>query len=431
MKVNKILLYCALMGILTFTIPGFANDTNVLSDSEKYSISGYPLSLDEVIRYTLQNNFDIEIARLERKIIAHEIPAQEAVYDINLTSDFEYTVDQAERASSILAQKANTTVWNIGLEKKFQSGTTVALDFLNTRNSAPSTFSSLNPYYMSDLQIGLTQPILKNSFGFLDRASVKLVKLDVSRLDLNLLNTIESDISDVMRAYWDLFFAYGNLNAKEEALEFAEEFLKITDEQFANGALEETDLYAAKANVERRKKEVLEAKNVISNTSDDLKLAMNFFPEFELYPSEKPDISFEELGNGKNVFIALDNRRDLEAAHIQIESQKLSLKMKKNSIWPQLDLLATFTSNGLDRKMIDALGEAAGFDDNTYFIGATFSVPLENRRAKSRFSQTELEKAKSIWEVKRIEKEIETDISKDLRALTLTQNQIAHNEKKR
>lgn len=415
--------------ILCLSIPVLAKEANTVSPAESYSISGYPLTLDEAIRYTLQNNFTIEIARLERKIISYEVPAAKAVYDTYLRADIGYTVDQGEIPSSRAPQKSNTTVWNAGLEKKLPSGTVIGLDLLNSRQSGNPTAISNSPYYTSDLQLGLAQPILKNGFGFLDRSAITLVKLDVSRLDLSLLDAIEKDIADVMRGYWSLYFSYGNLSAKEEALAYAEDFLRITDEQYTNGALEETDLFAAKSNVERRKKEVREAETAISNASDELKLAMNFFPEFDLFPSESPPISFESFGNGENVLLALEQRRDLQAATLQIESQKLDVKMKKNSLLPQIDLIATFTSNGLSRDMINAFGEAAGMEDNTYFLGAQFSLPLENSAARSRFSQSELEKAKALWDMHRIEKIISTAIDKDIRTLALTQDQLTHNKK--
>jgi outer membrane protein TolC len=79
--------------------------------------------------------------------------------------------------------------------------------------------------------------------------------------------------------------------------------------------------------------------------------------------------------------------------------------------------------------MIDALGEAASFDDNTYFIGAQFSIPLENRAARSQFSQAELQKAQALWAVKELESMIETDVKADLRSIALTQNNISHDIK--
>ena len=429
MKRNSDIHFIIFFIVLILGVPGFAKEANVLTQGERYSVSGYPLSLDEAIRYTLQNNFTIEIARLERKINSYAVQSAKSIYDTTFTAEFGYTVDEEEKTSTILPEKSNTTVWNLGLSKRLPTGTALSFDFLNTRNSAPSLFTALNPYYMSDMEISVTQPILKNGFGFLDRGSVRLVQLDVSRLDLALLSRIENDIAAVIRTYWALGFAYGNLRSSEEALEYAEEFLRITREQYENGALEETDLFAAKANVEQRKKEILQARAAISDASDDLKLAMNFFPEFDLYTADEPNLQTPSLDSVEQTRVALENRRDLRQAHIALEAQKLDIQMKKNSLWPQLDLIGSFVSNGLDRDMIDAVGEIMGMDDPTYFIGAQFSFPLENRKARSDFAQADLEKAKALVTLKQVEKSITNQVGKTLRALRLAQERISHNKK--
>lgn len=428
MKLIKILNITVLLSIALY-IPLSAKEANVLSEKDTISIGGYPISLSEAITYTLQNNFTIEMARIERKIIAHEVPIARSIYDTLFTADSGYTADRAEPIMTSSAKKSNRAVWNMGLAKKIPTGTTLSLDLINSRTSAPSQATSLEPYYMSDLALGINQPLLKNGFGFLDRSRIKLVELDVSRLDLGLLDTIEADIADVLKKYWDLSFTYKTLQAKEDALAYAEEFLRITDEQFGNGALEETDLYAAKANVEQRQKEVLEARTARTNASNDLKLAMNFFPEYELSPVDDASITREPLEASSQIATAINNRRDLESAHIAIEAKKLTLAMDKNSLWPQIDLISTFTSNGLAREMIDALGEAFSLEDPTYFIGAEFSFPLENRNARHQFSQSDLEKAKAIIDLTRIEKNIDTTIKKAVNAINLAQDQIVHNEK--
>ena len=429
MKPIKITALTLLFIIVLVNLPGAAEDANQLTPGETYSVSGYPLSLKEAIRLTLKNNFDIEIARLERKIIIYDIPIAQSIYDTTLTADVGYTVDEEEQPSTIFPKKQNLTDWNVGLSKKFSFGSLLSFNFLNRRNSAASLFATLNPYYKSDMEVSLTQPLVKNFFGLLDRGSVKLVRLDVSRLDLDVLDRVEANIADVHTKYWNLVFAYGDRDSRKEALEFAENFFKITKDQYENGAAEDTDLFAAEANVEERKRDLLRADKIISDTSDNLKLAMNFFIEFTLSPQDKPTITSIELNKETHLLKALERRRDLQSAQIAIEEKNLSIRLKKNERLPQIDLIGTFTANGLAREMIDAVGEAASMDDPTYFIGVEVSYPFENRKARSEFKQSELEKAQAIWDMKKIEKEIYVDIEKTVRHIIFKEKQGRHNEK--
>lgn len=409
-------------------LPSCADETHEFTPHKSYSLGGYPLSLKEAIRLALQNNFDIEMAKITRKINVYDITAEEAIYDTTLTAEINYEVDKAE-ASTGGRQRQNAANWDIGVEKKFSWGSLLSFDFLNNRTSTTPSTVAATPAYSSDASVSLTQPLLYNSLGIIDRSTVKLVKLDVSKLDLDLLDSIEATIADVQKTYWDLVYAQGNLEVKKEALRIAKDFLTITKKQCDDGALEETDLFAAQANVGKRENELLEAHSDISDISDNLKLAMNFFADVDFLPTDKSLLNSISLEKNTNLLLALENRRDFKKEKLTIESQDITIAMKKNSRLPQLDVVGTFTANGLAREMLNALGESSGLDDPTYYVGLEFSVPFENRKARSEFKQAELEKAKAIWNLKKIEKEIFIDISKSLRALNLHKQQASHNEK--
>ena len=422
MKIKNILI--SFLTLILF-IPGFSIEANTLNENESLTIEGYPLSLNEAIRLTLKNNFDIETSRLQRKINVRDVTAEYAIYDTELSADFGYTVDEKENTLTFLEDKENTTAWNLGLSKKLPFGTTLSLDLNSSRNSTKTP----GKYYIASETISITHPLLNNSFGFADKSNIKIVKLDVSQLDLGILNKIEKNIADTINTYWELVFAHKNLHSKQEALSFAEHFLEITQKQVNNGALEETDLFAAQANVEIAKRGLLNAKTSLANTSDDLKLAMNFFKDLDFAPSEKLPEPENSLSREKALTNALENRRDLKQAHINSEKKDITINLKKNELLPQLDLIGTFTSNGLSRELADAMGESSGMDDPTYFIGLEITYPIENTKARSVVEQSQFEKAQAILQIAKTEKEIFVDISKAARNIDVIQKQCEHDRK--
>jgi outer membrane protein TolC len=214
-------------------------------------------------------------------------------------------------------------------------------------------------------------------------------------------------------------FAYDFLNAKQEALERAEEFLRITEDQLQTGLVEKTDLYAAQANTFIKQNALLTAKDDVLNASNDLKFTMNYYPATVMVPTDT-QIAYEIDGNlDQHLLIAFEHRRDYQSKQMDMESQDITLKINRQKLWPQLDLEATFLSNGFDDEFSDTLGEMLSNDDDSYFIGGKFSVPLENKLARATLTQSQHQKAIYIAELRKLEKDIQLEVDKNLRKILL------------
>jgi outer membrane protein len=387
-----------------------------------------PIGLEKSISKAIVNNFDIYIAQLENKIAFHEIDKELGKYDINLSMGGGYTDNETEKKSSVYSKRNITSELTAGLKKLFPFG---ALAEVNTRSSrfteptSSALSSPISPIYESALDFSVTQPLLKNSFGFIDRAEVKIVKIDVSQADLATLSKIETIIADTYKTYFDLMFAYDFFNAKQEALERATEFLKITEDQLQTGLVEKTDLYAAQANALIKQNDVMSAKDVVLNASNDLKLVTNYYPTTVFVPADT-QIAYEVDENlDQHLLIAFEHRRDYQSKQFDMESQDITLKINRQKLWPQLDLEATFLSNGFDEEFSDTLGEMLSNGDDSYFIGGKFSVPLENKEARATLTQSQHQKAIYIAELRKLEKDIQLEIDKNLRKILLENEKYA------
>ena len=179
MKTHKTLILTVACFFTLANLPGFAKEANLITQGEAYSIEGYPLSLQESILFATKNNFEINIARIEQNINSFNVPIAKSIYDTTLTANFGYTVDNDELTTSLDRNKENETDWGIGLSKKFSWGSILSLDLLGKRNSANTNTPGFNPYYTSDGSASITQPLLKNSFGIIDRNTVSIEKIDV------------------------------------------------------------------------------------------------------------------------------------------------------------------------------------------------------------------------------------------------------------
>ena len=406
-------------------------DLRPLEESLQLTEEGRHLSLKEAVRLAILRSLDIKIRDLDRKSKNAEILKSKSIYDTTFDTSFEYEHDSKQNASRIAGTKANTGNFDLSFEKKLLTGTDITVSLEHERSSTNSSFATLNPSYRAVGKLSVTQPILKNAFGFLDRSEVKLIKIDVEHFDYETRNRIEEAMRTVIDAYWQLVWVYEVLEARVEALERAKEFWEVTAEKFTFGMAEKPDLYAAEANVRNRFSDALVARHEVENQVNQVQVLLDLAEDEWMIPTERPQ--FKEFSRSLDDALvqAFTNRRDYEQAKLDIEMSNIRLRMKKNSLWPELDLEGSYASNALDLNVQNAEGEVFGFNHPTYFAKAALTWPLENREARAEFRQAKYEKEKKILAFKKLEQEIYREIDDHWRGVLMSYKRAEQSEKVR
>ena len=387
------------------------------------------LSAKDVRLLALANNLDVKLARLDSKIKGTELSYKEGIFDTFLNAEIGYTDDQRKPASTIPGTKNITNNYKIGLDKKLKSGTDVSIDLTDTREWTNSSFASLNPYHDSQIEVNLTQPIAKNFFGLIDRGELEIVKWEIKNADLDSYIKIENAIVLAEKAYWKMVLAQEEFGIKKGMLKKAIELFNQYRYKLKIGLVETGDVLAVEANMHLRESDLMIASNELKSAEEFLRVQLNLKNKARLFPSDKLlivdiDITFiESLGQ------AFKNRRDYISRKNAIEANKVKLKMKSNSRFPEIDLKATFATNGLDSEYNEALRGIMEDSNPKYYAGIVFSYPFENNEANSEYEKATLEKTKVIINLQKTERQIISDIDEGFRKLML--NKINKSKMKR
>ncbi|MBI2341174.1 MAG: TolC family protein, partial [Deltaproteobacteria bacterium] len=321
--------------------------------------------------------------------------------------------DKSKRSSTFFGTRQDTTNWNIGLSKGFQSGTRTSIDWSNQRIRlfGVPTINGANifptePTYESTVSFSVTQPLLKNFAGKVDRASVDSAKHALEgadRLTKHKMNTIAYR---ALLAYWQLAIAYNNVAAWKLAVLDAQKFYDISLERKNLGTAEETDVLAAEANLINRKNGLSEAEIIESGLENELKIILGYDSADTLRPADK-DLKFihSDLPHPDDfIAAALAKRGDYLAQKAEVEKSEIVLVSAKNKRWPELDLTGTFALNELKTSSYtNTLGD---IDSPSWTVGMQLSYPLENRTARAEKKKSQHEKAKAVIQLKNLENEI-------------------------
>ncbi|MCH7504325.1 TolC family protein [PVC group bacterium] len=375
------------------------------------------LSIDETVEIGILNNIRVKVARLEQDLAGLDLKIERSIFDTEAWFEINWRRDKRASINSIGGSRVTDQNYNIGIDKKIPTGADISLSFRNQDLDTSSPFFPIDPAFVSDMEASITQPLLKNIGGIQDKAPIRISEIEIDRIDIVTQDTIEEVIAEIKLSYWDLVFAQETLKAQKEILEKAQQLLEFNIENRKSGLAEDVDIYASEANTERHMNNVLVAQNELVTAIETLKLKMNYPYFSRIVPTE--ELSYKSVFLDQDTIMrnAIKNRRDYITKRLQIEQADIDVHMKKNSRWPQMDLIATFNANGLKSNYPDAVAEMAVASNPSYFLGVEFRFPLANTKAKAQYQSSLLEKARLILEFRQLEKDIAFEVDDVVRAV--------------
>ena len=406
---KKIVIYILVMLSTFSSFCVFAQDTG------PSVASNAALSLDECIKIGIQNSFEVKLAKLDLLIAETGEGVKEAVFDTVLSGDVSYEEDKREQVSVFAADHATEGEYSIGASKTLYSGTDLTLSLSETRVWDNSGFTSKNPAHEAEISLEARQPIGKNSFDYVDRRNLSITRLVIKNAGLDTRERIEVLIADIQGAYWQWVFAKENLKIFREILEKAKELHKTNTTNYDVGRIEKGDFLASQANVLIREKDVRIAENHYRQAEEKVKLLLNMDADYRVSPMDPLEYTDVKVDLEDCLHRAFERRRDYLKAKRELEIKEITLQTKKNERWPEIDLVATLTLNGIETRFPRAVDHIGRHNNLDYVAGVEVSMPLENRLAKSEFKKAAHHKEKAIVGVKNIERIIVTEVGNSYR----------------
>lgn len=378
-----------------------------------------PLTLKQALKIALEKNLEVKLAKLEAEKGQTHIDSAESTFDTTATATVDWKDDQDKPASSsISGTKTITENVNLGLTKKIFLGTTFDLQFKNVYKETDASLSTLRTYWDPKLELNITQPLLKNFFGVNDRNNLKVGELKNILSHTRSEDQLETTLSNISKLYWDFSAAEESLHIKKEALEHAKKLYAANKKKLKLGTIEETDLLASQANVLSRENDYLIAKNNWEWVHENLKVALEEKTSIVFVPKDPVAFQEETFELSKSIEESFKNRKEYLVAQKELEQKNLSLSVSKNSLFPQIDLVATLASNGLNKEYSQAIDDIGSLNYPTTYAGITFKFPLENNAAHSAYDQSRIDKLTALYKFQKLQNEIHLDMAQHLKTLT-------------
>jgi len=374
------------------------------------------LTLEEVSQLSLNNNFDIQLAKFDAQLKETDLDSARSIYDTIIEAEAQFKDDRKKTASSLAGTSQETHNYNFGISQKLPTGTTLGLDFDNQRYWTDSSFVEVNPAHDSSAKLTLKQELGRNFFGIRDRSNIKITKIDIQNAQYTSLDKIEQTLSVVQETYWRVAQCLSLLTIRQDMLLKAKELFRINQEKFQRGIIEKPQLIASEANLRQREIDLLLAQNELEFYINEFKLLLNLDNlDKTILPKETLDLVSEAIELSQALKAAFQHRRDYSLAKNEVESKKIKLVMDKNNLWPEINLEASVRRNGLNNHFSQAFKNISSEDNPEYFLGLKVTLPLQNSQARSEFNKAKIQKAMALINLKKTECKILVDIKDSVR----------------
>lgn len=407
------------------------------------------LSLRDAIVLTLENNSEVRVRETQVETSKFSLlgahgpfdPVLSSVDNINSTTSPPYTFLQGTGSSNVNF-KSTTKSIQFNYSQMFESGTTFLGGFNTFINSSNSSFFLFNPYTASTLNFQLTQPLLRNGWFAANRAPLVIARRNLQQSRAAFVAEVNNNILQAVNQYWAVVQARGNLEVAQESMAAAESTFKRDKRALELGALPPLDIYRSESQVASRRVLVIQSEYALRQAEDAVRLTIGadqdpYFQALDLDLTERPEPGDElrAIDAASALQTALTKRPEFEAAHAALARDETQIRLARNHLLPQLDLLALYASNGVGgRTGIDTIGQPLssswlnqmfGFGYPTYEAQLTLSLPLKNRAAKAEMGSALVSRRSDLYNQRFIREQVTLDVTNAVHQLEQAKLSVA------
>jgi len=414
------------------------------------------LSLNDAIRKALQNNNEIEIARDDVRFAETQLRGLYGVYDpiFSITPQIIHNItpQQSSLGGGGATATTTTTTFNFSpsLTKSFEvGGGNYTLNFANARTRSSSTFSSLSPFYSSNLSLSFNQPLLRNRSIDSNRRFIRIQKKLIEQSDSDFRQRTIQIISQVQAAYWNLVFALRNQQNQLDSLNLARQNMRNIEAQIEAGAKAPLDRAQVQTDIATRESALFIATQGVTVAENSLKQMMlkdPGAPEWtaQITPTDTPALDLAPV----NLALALDeghkNRTELRRLNLQKDINAVDVQYYRNQTKPQIDLTGTVATTGLagtpcnpvvntlcnppPNNLVGGYGQDLrnlfSFDTRNLTVGVTISFPLRNRSAEANLAGARIQREQLEASYRSQDQAIEMDVRNAAQAVDTAQRRV-------
>ncbi|MDD4701224.1 MAG: TolC family protein [Desulfovibrio sp.] len=391
------------------------------------------MSLAAVIDMALERNEDIKESF--RRISASEasVMAAKGAYDLNVFNTTRYgrfsSLSEGDYAVTDLSNATKSYFRSdSGLRQRVPTGGTLTAYYTGTNEQLLGVYGLRKQRDRNYVTLEFAQSLLKGIADKEVRGAIANALLAVSDSEEGRNLVISQVVLEVIRAYWTLEVSLNNLKIGQKVLGMAQEVQRREGVRFNQGISQGVDVDRANLAVKQREYAVLQYRRDVAVAQERLVLLINY-PGYvkgtDILPSSPPNSTVAPLPDADKSFdVAINSRYELKQLAIMLQQLDIEYDVATNKLLPTLDVNAGLTTSNGNETLRSAENFKDTDDRGSWFVGLTFSYPLQNREARGTRERSRQLILIAKDRVSKTRRSVETEVKDALHNLVLAKQGI-------
>lgn len=381
---------------------------NLLSNAPK---QGAQLSIADVRQKALQNNLNLQVAKMDPTIAGQSLREEQAKFDQVIFAYAKYGQKDlpAMAGDKVILKSDNAALdgelvklnpaaqnkefWALetGIKVPLRTGGSVTL-------SAPlenyeSKGSLASDQYRSALRFSFSQPLLRNAGRQVNEASIRIAALDQDSAQLRTRLQSIRIVTMVDKAYWDLYEAWAALDVRRNQYEYASQNLAMVKRRVQEGLTAAIEVNRAEIGVADRMEALIIAETNLKLAQRQLQFLLNELPEqgsasLPWVPSTTPNLVKFEFDREKLLKDALDSRIELLDQELKLSADQLQIDYLQNQTLPMFTLDYQYGALSSSANRAGNIGQdLLNGQYNDWSVGLKFEMPVSNEARKAKLDK--------------------------------------------
>jgi outer membrane protein TolC len=290
----------------------------------------------------------------------------EKAFDWSLTATYGYQLSKFESVSNAALEENKTLSSSISLQKPFQTGTTLSLQYTSS-TVLPKVSSGTGNDSSTDIAgIALKQNLWNNFFGVADRASLRSADATLKSADLLRQASLQDLILAGLQSYWKAYVAQETSAAAVKSRNRYQKLVESIQKKTRYGYANPAELAQAQAELESRDQKVrTEAANA-ALAKDQLITSLGLTPGMQVQ-FDIPDQA--DPPPEKASPLEVEKSRPIQAAQHSATAALETLSKVESQASPDLSLIAQYDVQGFDSSPGGASREMTDGTHPKYYVG--------------------------------------------------------------
>jgi outer membrane protein TolC len=423
-----------------------------------FSQEGDPL-IDIPFRFNGFNRDSIRVLALQPAVAYTDVESALSRFDVRWLTSMEWQntdrpvgnpLDTFQAQGLVNTIQQNLANFNTSLVKALPSGGVAGITF-GTTYELSNLNPRVNPSYRPTLEFAVEQPLLQG-FGteinqiraahpgsvlfpasFATQAGqgilITRLRFDQERTDFEF--NVMYMVFLVERAYWKLYFAYGELYAQEQGLIQAFRTYRINQANLEAGRASIVPPAQSRAQYERFRGDRLAAMGRVLDAERTLRGLLNMPVEdgTRLVPVDTPTLAPYQPDWQAALDEAMALQPSLILARQDLKISQLNLISQKNQLLPDLRFTGTYDYNAIGPRLdgptaLNALRVLSNGDFSNWSLGLQANIPLGYRDAHAGVRRARLQLEQSYLELRDQEMKVQRFLARVYRNLAEFQQRI-------